>query len=386
MVESAIIFLVGFLCAALLAMALAPAVSRRAMRLAVARARLQAPLSEAQARAERDALRGKHAVETVKLEARLLRAEEKLGASLIRIGAQATEAVKLTDALDRLREEARQDEARIASLLADRTALEAELGAREIALLDMSAQRDRLTHALEVSGERLGAMETALDRNRVVIASLETRKSSLSADIADLKRSLSAAAQDGLRQQKSFADRTAELESRLADSERLREEMTLEVNRQFARIAERESQLSVARNERDALALQLAVVTRDTQKRETGLASKLQDLSTSHATAEGALQFERKARLEMQRQIEILQRRLSDSEAETAALTKGDQALRLSIARLGREALRAREADPAGAPLVVNFSRRDAGQGPAAPTDTAADADFRESQSAVAGS
>ena len=47
------------------------AVSLRATRLANARARLQAPLTETQARAERDALRGQHAVDIVRLERRL---------------------------------------------------------------------------------------------------------------------------------------------------------------------------------------------------------------------------------------------------------------------------------------------------------------------------
>ena len=68
MVESALFFVVGFLCATLLALLAAPAMSHRARRLANARARLQAPLSESQARAERDALRAIQAVEIVRME------------------------------------------------------------------------------------------------------------------------------------------------------------------------------------------------------------------------------------------------------------------------------------------------------------------------------
>lgn len=386
MVESAIIFLVGFLCAALLAIALAPAVSRRAMRLAVARARLQSPLSEAQARAERDALRGKHAVETVKLETRLARMEEKLASALARLGEQATEALKLSETCSRLRDEAAADQTQIGKLAADQTALQAELGARELAILDVTAQRDRLSAKLEASGTRIHDMGMVQDRQRIVIASLETRITQLTTDISDLKRSLAGTAQDGLRQQKTFGERNADLESRLAESERLREEMTIEVNRQLARLAERETQLGAARSERDALAERLAALMTESQSREAGLASRLQDLATSHATAEGALQFERKARFEMQNLIEALERRLADTEAKSEALAKGDQALRLSIARLGREALRPRDVESSVAPLVVNFGRRDVSQNAAPSSETGPPDELREGQSAIAGS
>ena len=386
MVESAIIFLVGFLCAALLAIALGPAVSRRAMRLAVARARLQSPLSEAQARAERDALRGKHAVETVKLETKLTRTEEKLAHALAREGLQATEALKLSENVNRLREEALKDETRIEGLTANQAALQTEMGAREQALLDMTAQRDRVQRELESSSERLNVMGTALDRNRVVIASLETRITQLNMDISDLKRSLAGASQDGLRQQKAFADRGSDLESRLAESERLREDMTLEVNRQLARLAEREAQLVALRTERDALSGQLVALVAGSKNREAGLAARLQDLVTSHATAEGALQSERKARLDMQSQIETLERRLSETEAQSDALAKGDQALRLSIARLGREMLKSREVESPGAPLVVNFTRREPVQNATPVADSDLKGEFLEGHSAIAGS
>lgn len=386
MVESAIFFLIGFLTAALLAIAAAPAVSRRAMRLAVARARLQAPLSESQARAERDALRGKHAVETVKLEMKLEAAEVKLGQALARIGRQATEALGLNETIARLRDDVARDRSEIEALSAEQTALRAEIGARELGLHDMSSQRDRLALRLESATNHITEMATSLDRDRLVIASLETRATQLNLQIVDLRRSLATAAQDGLELQKKFADRAAELEARLADSERLREDMTLEVNRQLARLAERDAMLNSARSERDALASRLHSIVGEAEARESGLEARAQDLSTSHAAAEGALQFERKARLEMQSQIERLENRLTDAAAVSEALAKGDQTLRLAIARLGREILRARENDGATGSQIVNFTRRDP-VSPAIPvSETGGGAEFADDQSVIAGS
>ena len=56
-IEPALYFAIEFLVAALAAVVLMPVASRRARQLADARARLQAPISERQAVAERDALR-----------------------------------------------------------------------------------------------------------------------------------------------------------------------------------------------------------------------------------------------------------------------------------------------------------------------------------------
>ena len=115
MVKSAIFFLLGFLTAAFLALLAAPAVSRRARRLAIARARLQSPLSEAQARAERDALRGSHAVDLVRLETRLNAAENDRAIHRVQLGRQASRILSLQDlSAERAAEIARQHEELIA--------------------------------------------------------------------------------------------------------------------------------------------------------------------------------------------------------------------------------------------------------------------------------
>ena len=98
MIEQAIFTAVGFLTATLLALAAAPAVARRARRLAEARARLLAPLSEAQAIADRDALRAQHAIEIVRLERRLRAAEEAAAARKVEVGRQLLRLVALEEA------------------------------------------------------------------------------------------------------------------------------------------------------------------------------------------------------------------------------------------------------------------------------------------------
>jgi hypothetical protein len=95
LIEQAIFSCIGFLLAALLAVAAAPGITRRARRLAEARARLLAPLTEAQAIAERDALRAQHAVDQLRLEQRLSEVEDLAARRQIEIGRQSSRIVGL---------------------------------------------------------------------------------------------------------------------------------------------------------------------------------------------------------------------------------------------------------------------------------------------------
>ena len=87
-----------------------------------------------------------------------------------------------------------------------------------------------------------------------------------------------------------------------------------------------------------------------------------QALGTAQATMEGALRAARLDRADLQKEIERLRARLSESAVTAQTVSKGDQALRQSIARLGREIARGHEAPDEDEPLasqVVNFARRE---------------------------
>ena len=112
MVETAIYVLLGALTTALVALLALPAVSRRAFRLAQAKARLTAPLSAAEAQAERDALRGRHAIDLALAERRADKAEERWAEAQIALGERAAEIVGRDATLaDKSRDIARLQEA-----------------------------------------------------------------------------------------------------------------------------------------------------------------------------------------------------------------------------------------------------------------------------------
>ena len=300
MIEQALFFAIGFLAALLLAVVALPVVSGRAMRLAEARARLQAPATEKQAAAERDALRAQYAVEYVRLERRAALAEERahvlraeLGRHLARIAAiESTKAGHDAEVFD-LRGE-------IERLRGEGKNLEVALAASQIELHDAFAQRDRAMIAEARAMERAGELEAEINRGRAKIAILTARGENSEGRIEDASRSAKAARQRAEKAQAEMKEslnamaenvrrleervraeqaqnailagrlqtrdggheddrrRIAELESRLAASERAREETLLENGRQLAVLADREAALNRALEDAASLKAELS--------------------------------------------------------------------------------------------------------------------------------
>jgi len=376
LIEQAIFGCIGFLLAALLAVAAAPGITRRARRLAEARARLLAPLTEAQAIAERDALRAQHAVDRLSMEQRLSEVEDLAARRQIEIGRQSSRIVALEEVsaaraaeIGALREE-------FAALERDAHELRGQLGAARVALRDLTFEIGSSAPTRAASQARRLDPETFTDQNRMKIAVLETRALGLEVRLADSERAATAAAKAGgaerarlaaaLSEQTAEAkrlgaeldaasrqgaeliadlvatrSRLGETEALLARSEAAREEALIENARQFARIAERDAAL-----------------------RE--LSERVSALAAAHAIAEGNLLAERAKRAEQRREGES-----TLAPARAAAPRKrevSDQTLRKAIARLGREVTRMND-KPSGAAEepsnLVSFERREAHAHPA---------------------
>ena len=403
MIESAIFFLVGFLSAALLALLAIPAISRRAFRLAGARARLQSPLSETQARAERDALRGQHAVEVVRLERRIGAVEEDRAAAKVRISRQAERILQLQEDLAANAEEIVRQREEIASLHREAVELRAHHGAQEIGLRDLEFQRETALGSHEQAVKRANELETLFDENRAVVATLETRATRLEVELSKARRAAAdagrAAAAEQARLNSALAqsaaavarltadleaararhaelssqleargqeiaplrERISQLEPLLAKSESTREELALESGRQLQRIAELDAALQRAEAGRRDLERKMAADAEAAREAENALAKQIQIATTSQAAMEGALNATRNDRDALNAEIDSLRARLAESTAATEAITRGDVALRQSIVRLGREIARGQgqAVEEPVAAQVVTFSRRE---------------------------
>jgi chromosome segregation ATPase len=339
-IEPAIYFAIGFLVASLAAVVLTPVASRRARRLAEARARLQAPLSERQAIAERDALRAEHAVAEARLERRMTLAEEAAIALRAELGHRSVRIVTLeADAAEQSSLDFDR-RARIEALESQCRDLEVAMGASQIAIHDLVAQRDKAHAAEAAAAARQIELEAEASRIRAKAAIMAARAESLEgrydhhsrsaktaaegaeAVRAELARALSEqseralkleerlrealALNESLREGASRGDgiledtqrRLADLESRLAFSERVREETLLENGRQLAVLADREAALRAAQARAVELDARLAQAGADARaehevvsRENDALRAKIAELSASaiHAAEDAAL-------------------------------------------------------------------------------------------------
>ena len=287
-VEEALFFAMGFLAALLVAIAGIPGVTRRATRLSEARARLRAPVSEKQAIAERDGLRGKHAIEVARLERGLALADEASNQLRVANGGQIAKIIALEATSADQMSLIVDQRAQIAQAELERRDLEAGLGASQIALNDAFAQRDRADVSESAAKSRQIELVAQASRDRARIAILTARGENTTGRFAELSSSAKSAADKAAaarvqppdpgagesRDARPIDDRLRdviqqnnglnvslspganldesrakmeELESRLARSEGAREEALLESGRQLAALADREAALKAAR-------------------------------------------------------------------------------------------------------------------------------------------
>jgi chromosome segregation ATPase len=185
-IETVMIFALGFLAASLCGLLLLPALNTRAARLARRRAEARLPLSPAEIAAERDFLRAQFAVQQRRLERRVETAEAKRHVDLAAIGAGTMRAAALT------RDVAARD-AEIAQAQAKTRELESELararedGTASLATLQAleEAQADLLDSLLALR-QGAGAVRSALSAERDDLrASLKTAEEALARTLAD---------------------------------------------------------------------------------------------------------------------------------------------------------------------------------------------------------
>ena len=395
MTEQALFFAIGFLVASLAAVVAMPVISRRAMRLAERRARLQAPLTEKQAIAERDALRAAHAVEQARLEHRLTLAEDASIGLRAEVGRQSAKIIALEADAEQHRRVISDQRAETDKGAFERRDLEAALSASEAALHDAVAQRDRAQIAETAAMARQSQLEAEASRDRAKIAILAARVESLEARLEALSSSTKTVEEKAARllaaeseraraleerlreamshneglaeslsranaEQQESTRRLADLESRLELSERVREETLVETGRLLAALADQEG--APVKGAEPRLAADGA------QAHAPESAASLPAQSAALAV-EGALQAAGADREVLQKENEALRARISALEASALDASE-DAALRESIERLGGEVRRLFATqksfgqDDRGPGGRAPSNREDAGAGP----------------------
>ncbi|MBE7183875.1 MAG: hypothetical protein INR68_05675 [Methylobacterium mesophilicum] len=314
-IQSAVFFVLGALCAGLLALLVAPMLLRRARRLAKAEIESALPLSLNELQSEKDRLRADLAVQMRKLE---------VDAKAAR--AQATEQTIL---LDRGKEEIRQLNAVVKSHGVRIAALEVELADTRARLGEREEQAGKLSEQLSTQTETLRQrdaeiVELGRQHDAATSPAVETVPAATTGDTIEATPGSVATptASDDQTEplRRALAEKDEALERRAREAERLREE----TNRQRAERDQLNEELVTARTERVALEVELAEL-------QTRL-SRLFPRSSANADPAVALAA-------MAADREKLEKRLEAASAETERLREqaGANDLRDDILRIGAE-------------------------------------------------
>ncbi|MGL4286782.1 MAG: hypothetical protein ACRCVA_10590 [Phreatobacter sp.] len=368
-IETAMVFALGFLLAALLALGLLGAVWRRAVRLTTRRVENAIPLSMAEIKADKDQLRAEFAVAARRLE---MSAETLQG----KVNDQTVDLARKTEAMRDLDVELKARAATIAGLEARRAELETALAAavaadaekaRELTVsAEVLAQKETEFAALD---KELAAKLVESDGQRVEIVALRTQVENLRSQVGQLSKDLAEAETDLSGHRQSFAETStlltgerqrasglgeaivglratlaAEtgLTARLkAEIEGLKGEIATERERatreQEARDAA-ERALAALEAERDKLKTKLAAQTMRNTETVKGLRETAETLRAEKGVLDGSLAQARDDREKIQRDLAQLKRDIEAAKTrdgrDSALLRDRVSAVAVEVARV----------------------------------------------------
>eukprot|EP01037_Dinobryon_pediforme_P013292 gene13292-13403_t len=183
-------FALGLLTALLFALAMVPALSRRAMRLARRRLELQLPLSPAEILAERDQLRADYAVQLRVSEQKYEVAQQAHAEVSGALGRTIGESVSLGLQAKALAENLTRTEADLARTQRLLDEMSGEHGATLLVLHDESQRRARAADALHDLKTTCNRLADEKDELRAELAGLDATKASLELQQIEVQRHL----------------------------------------------------------------------------------------------------------------------------------------------------------------------------------------------------
>lgn len=248
MIEYALLFGLGFLTAALLAMLIAPAIHRRIVVYAENRLKATMPLSPQEVRAQRDMARAAFAAEQSRTQQELNQEREKRAGLQVQQEAHLREAATMRAEAEDLRTQIsdmsreagdlrnalRQEEARVVQAFERITALEADLGERTGEVEELRKQMLRVAADRDNFKIDLAARNTQFENDRYRMQTVREERDSLRREVK-LLTSRAREAEQRLEQEEHKAlrlsDKLAREQSALSDRENLIERRAQEIQR-----------------------------------------------------------------------------------------------------------------------------------------------------------
>jgi chromosome segregation ATPase len=253
LVQSVLLFTLGFLSAAFLALMIAPAIWGRAVVLTRKRIEASVPLTLNEVQADKDQLRAEFAMSTRRLEVSVKNFKDKITQQMVEIARNREELVRLSAERDDKHQNISQLEAQGNELRAEMKRQEEALHKLATEQAEASAQLEKRTHELERTKLQFQEAAEVSDTRKIELVARETEIGSLTDKISEHRREQkdlrtysreieleNKAAQESLKQERKryhdlekkaerlmtqLSDREEKLDRREKDAARLREQL-----------------------------------------------------------------------------------------------------------------------------------------------------------------
>lgn len=366
MLETILYFALGFLCAALIALMISPAIWNRAVTLTRKRVESSVPLTLNEIQADKDQLRAEFAMSTRRLEMSVNDLREKAASQVIEIGRKRDELAKLA-------EESRDKIKTIEELEARSSEQRARLRDREEKLMDANRRLDETRETLEQKASELEGLRMQLssakaqaDSNRIELVAKQTQMDHLSDVVSDLEKRGSTEEAEELRKElkritsalqreknkrtelaeerdrlrKEIEDRDNALERAQGDVARLREttdvddrtnaELTSQLMDEKSKVFELQSKLATSTLQMEALlndasndnvTKAMESMNRDREQLQEQLAAVTAERDALKESLSGQSRAQSRDWEEERRENAILRERINDMAAQVTAMT-----------------------------------------------------------------
>ena len=228
MIESALFFILGFLCAAFLALMVAPAIWRRAVVLTRRKIEASVPLTLNEIEADKDRMRAEFAMSTRRLEMSVKSLKDKAAHHLADIGRYRDEIRRLGDELEERTTTVGELEAKSASLRGELKERQQQLEETEAELSDVEARLEAKALEYERMREHAEELSVTSSERQVELIARESEVERLSGDIEGLRaqrRESEAVAREREHEARAAQRELAETAKRLELAERKNERL-----------------------------------------------------------------------------------------------------------------------------------------------------------------
>ena len=215
MIEFVLLFALGFLAAALVALIVAPIIQRRIVTLTERRIRASVPLSAAEIRADKDMARAAFAAENARLSVDLKHNRDKLTESVAR-------ANRLSNDLVTVRAEKLEAEKQIEDRDATIRELSSQVHERDARITtltgnfgDAARLAEARKHEISVRDDKINRLGAEIEELRIDLVTLDTEAENFKSQIRELRTERNALRES----QKEFETANKDLENRLASTE-----------------------------------------------------------------------------------------------------------------------------------------------------------------------